>query len=213
MKNILIKNLSMILFGTLVLCLSLFLIFSSSRSADYAVSFVSTENELVEVFRLDDQEIFSQSSALSGSENSLKMKQELAPAPSANSQTLDAYLRNFSSELMMAADLQEKFDRDEMDHAAATAYEKDLAYVFYQGMDWQEFVPQDISCKKNICRLTLDIRSSDQKNRLMNLLSGQLMTGSIGFYSAIPVSLTIEKRELVYFIRDNAITTTPGVLP
>lgn len=116
-------------------------------------------------------------------------------------QKIKKYLRSSSSELMMAIDLQEKFDADEIDTAIATDSEKNLAYVFYQGMEWQEFSPHEINCKKNICRVELAILTPEKKSQLMELLSAQMMATNIRFMYAIPVSLAVENKEIIYFIK------------
>lgn len=125
-----------------------------------------------------------------------------------HSSSIQHYIQKFSSELMMAIDLQEKFDTDEMDSATATESEKNLAYVFYQGMEWQEFLPQDISCKKNTCRVELAMLTPEKNSQLMELLSAQMMTNNIRFMYAIPVSLPVENKEIIYFIKKSTNSFT-----
>lgn len=124
-------------------------------------------------------------------------------------ENLPRYVSSFSSELLLAIDLQEKFDADEMDNELATAAEKNLAYVFYQGMDWQEFSPQEISCKTNICRVKLIVVNDEKNNKLMDLISNQMKEQKIQYSYALPVKLPVEEVSYLYFIKNS----TPGVSP
>lgn len=209
MKNISIKNSSVILIGVLVSCLILFLSFRNYKTTHYTINFTATEITSIKNAQATQQP--SSSQLLPVKEN-LETKSALT-TNQVSPLSLDAYVTGFSSEIMMAADLQERFDRDEVDPVAATADEKDLAYIFYQGMEWQEFIPQDINCKKRICMLVLTVDSAEKKSRLANLIYEQLKAGTMKFSYVFPVSLPVEKKELIYFVREDLLTTSPGVLP
>lgn len=125
-------------------------------------------------------------------------------------QNLQTYISGFSSDLLMAADLQEKFDADEIDAVAATDAEKDLAYVFYQGMEWQEFSPQDISCKANMCRVKLTISGEQENNKLMELISNEMNLNNINYSFALPVNLPAEGIDYIYFVKGSLSGVLPG---
>lgn len=219
MKIISVKN-NIFLAALCVVTACLFLIFvlrvpSNDRNFNYDVKLVSAKNDKIE-FSENNQPIKKQS-ALSNAmqkDHNLENSTELREVEnSVNDKNIHQYLAKFSSEIMMAVDLQEKFDADEMDSVAASEAEKELAYVFYQGMEWQDFSPQDISCKKNSCRVKLAATTYDKKTRLVELISDQMSEKNINFSYAIPVSLPVEGNELIYFIRKNSLIRYTGVLP
>ena len=199
----------MILIGILVSCLILFLSFRNYKTTHYTINFTDKENASIKSVQANQQPTPDEMRAV---KKTVKAKPTLI-IDHGVPLSLDTYVTSFSSEIMMAADLQERFDRDEVDLVVATADEKDLAFVFYQGMEWQEFIPQDINCKKRICRLVLTVDSAEKKSRLANLIYEQLKAGTMKFSYVFPVSLPVEKKELIYFVREDLLTTSPGVLP
>lgn len=122
---------------------------------------------------------------------------------------IDDYLSQFSSPLLMASDLQEKFDKEQVDYASANSAEKDLAYIFYQGEDWQQFSPQEINCKSTMCRVKLGLLDEQENNRLIQLITDEMMLKNINYSFALPVSLPAERFQYIYFIKGSL----SGVLP
>lgn len=115
---------------------------------------------------------------------------------------LGAYISRFPSQLTMAFDLQERFDADEINYATASESESDLAYIFYQGMEWQEFSPNEIICKSTICRIKLKTIDENNNTKLVELISKELMSSRLKYAYALPVSLPVEGITYIYFIKN-----------
>jgi hypothetical protein len=123
---------------------------------------------------------------------------------------IQTYISEFSSELLLAADLQTKFETDAIDPQLANETEKILAYVFYQGMEWQDFSPQEISCKTTICRVKLSVSTEEKNIKLMELVSQEMKFNNINNFYAFPVSLPSEGLSYVYFINHSSLGVLPG---
>jgi len=184
----------------------------SENRLNYQVQFVSekTANRKIDEFK-NNHEIVNKNQVDRKAEISKEINTKTdRDDPEIQTKDLHSYISEFSSELLMAADLQEKYDADEMDYVLAAEAEKNLAYVFYQGMDWQEFSPQEISCKANMCRIKLKMPSEQESNKLMTLISDQMQLKNINYSFALPVNLPVEGIGYIYFVKSSLTGVLPG---
>jgi hypothetical protein len=224
MIKILIKNrFYLMTLATVLICAVAFFVgekIQSGNKLNYQVDFVSLHHghqDVLELTRVESNQILfgkndaNKNSNIVESEKNRKINKKIAKQDSELPiKNLQSYISGFSSDLLMAVDLQEKFDTDEMDSALASEAEKDLAYVFYQGMEWQTFSPQEISCKANMCRVKLIISNEEENNKLMELISEEMQSEAIKYSFALPVNLPVEKIGYIYFVKSSLSGVLPG---
>ena len=187
--------------------ISIFFIFNKpNQNYNYSVNFTSKDKSYLLNTKNHKQDeintkIIDRTSSKSGTGVA---DQPIATNPNSliKIQDIGNYLGSFSSDLMMASDLQDKFDSDDEDPSLASESEQLLAYIFYQGMEWQKFSPSEITCKNTLCRVTLSPLDQDSTTHLMELISNQMMNNKISFSYAIPVYLPTEKKNIIYFIKN-----------
>lgn len=82
---------------------------------------------------------------------------------------LTKYLSNFSnkSPADINRDLKDRFDSESIDHPWASDHERKLSELFSEDEDLSAFVPENITCKKTRCRVTVPISSYEESNRVM----------------------------------------------
>lgn len=230
MRKILINNrFYLIALSAVMVCAVTFFVdekFQSENELNYQVDFIAEPTRVyTNKFVSDDNaankkneygnelESFNELESNKKLENEKNIKIEkiiLKDDSNLQIQNLQSYVSGFSSDLLMAVDLQEKFDADAMDYALVNEAEKDLAYVFYQGMEWQEFSPQDISCKATMCRVKLTISDEQENNKLMELISNEMKLNNINYAFALPVNLPAEGIDYIYFVKSSLSGVLPG---